>query len=101
MEENMLTSKQRSYLRSMANGMNSIFQLGKDGVSESFINQIDEALEARELIKITVLNNSEFSARQASDVICSMLECEGIQSIGSKIVLYRKSSRKPKIEFPS
>lgn len=97
----MLTSKQRSYLRSMANKMNSIFQLGKDGVSENFINQLDEALEARELIKITVLNNSEFSARQASDVICNMLKCEGIQSIGSKIVLYRKSSRKPKIEFPS
>lgn len=96
----MLTSKQRSFLRAKANSMDSIFQLGKGGVSENVINQIDEALESRELIKITVLSNSEFTARQASDVICSMLKCDGIQSIGSKMVLYRKSSRKPKIEFP-
>jgi len=100
MEGNMLTSKQRSFLRAKANNMDSIFQLGKGGVSENVINQIDEALESRELIKITVLSNSEFTARQASDVICSMLKCDGIQSIGSKMVLYRKSSRKPKIEFP-
>lgn len=101
MEESMLTSKQRSYLRSKANRMDSIFHLGKGGVSENFINQLDEALESRELIKITVLSNSEFSAREASDVICNMLKCEGIQSIGSKMVLYRKSRRKPKIEIPS
>lgn len=96
----MITSKQRSYLRSLANTMDPIFQLGKNGIEESFLRQIDEVLEARELIKIAVLNNSGLEAREASDAICEELGCEGIQAIGNKIVLYRKSSKKPKIELP-
>lgn len=96
----MITSKQRSYLRGMANTIISIFQLGKDGINDNFLKQIDEALEARELIKITVLNNSGYEAREALDSIVTKLQCEGIQAIGNKIVLYRKSSKKPKIELP-
>jgi RNA-binding protein len=96
----MITSKQRSFLRSLANNLDPIFQIGKGGLEESFIKQIDEALEARELIKINVLNNSGFGARDASDVLCSELDCEGIQAIGNKIVLYRRSEKKPKIELP-
>ena len=96
----MLTSKQRSYLRSLANTMKPIFQLGKNGIEEGFLKQIDDALEARELIKLTVLNNSGFEAREASDIICEELGCEGVQAIGNKIVLYRKSSKKPRIELP-
>ncbi len=96
----MITSKQRAYIRSLANGIEPIFQLGKNGIEEAFLKQIDDALEARELIKITVLNNSGYDTREASDIICEKLNCEGIQAIGSKIVLYRKSKKKPKIEFP-
>jgi RNA-binding protein len=96
----MITSKQRSYLRSLSNNLDPIFQIGKSGLEENFFRQIDEALEARELLKIKVLNNSGLNAREASDLLCSELRCEGIQAIGSKIVLYRKSEKKPKIELP-
>lgn len=96
----MISSKQRSYLRSLANTMDPIFHLGKNGIEESFLKQIDEALEARELIKISILNNSGLESREASDLICQELGCEGVQAIGNKVVLYRRSSKKPKIELP-
>lgn len=96
----MITSKQRSYLRGLANNIEPIFQLGKDGISDSFLKQVSDALEARELIKINVLQNSVYSAREASDSICSSIGCEGVQTIGSKFVLYKKSIKKPKIELP-
>jgi len=97
----MINSKQRSYLRSLANTMNSIFSIGKEGITDAFIKQVDDALEARELLKITVLNTSGYSAREASDIICEKLGCEGIQAIGNKFVLYRKSEDKPKIILPN
>lgn len=97
----MVTSKQRAYLRSLANSINPIFQLGKNGIEEAFLNQIESALEARELIKITVLENSGYDTREASDKICEAIGCEGVQVIGNKIVLYKKSLKKPKIELPS
>ena len=96
----MITSKQRSYLRGLANTMNPIFHIGKEGIEGNFLKQVDDALEVRELIKISVLNNSEYDAREASDEICEELGCEGVQSIGSKIVLYRKSKKNPNIELP-
>lgn len=96
----MITSKQRSFLRSLSNNLDPIFQLGKGGIEETFLRQLNEALEARELIKIKVLSNSGYDAREASDIICDAINCEGIQSIGSKIVLYKKSEKKPKIELP-
>ena len=95
----MITSKQRSYLRGLANKIPTIFQLGKEGINENFLKQIDDALEARELLKVNVLQNSGLEAREASDEICSKLKCEGIQAIGSKFVIYRKSKNKPKIEL--
>lgn len=96
----MITSKQRSYLRSLANNMNPIFQVGKEGIEDNFLKQVQDALEAREIIKISVLNNSGINAREASDMICEELGCEGIQAIGNKVVLYKRSSKKPKIELP-
>lgn len=96
----MITTKQRSYLRTMSNTMVPIFQVGKNGIEESFLTQVDQALEARELIKLKVLNNSGITAREASDILCEELGCEGIQAIGSKLVLYRASKKKPKIELP-
>lgn len=96
----MITSKQRSYLRSLANTMDPIFQIGKGGIEDNLLTQISEALEARELIKIKILNNSGFGAREASDIICENIGAEGIQAIGSKVVLYRRSEKKPRIELP-
>lgn len=96
----MITTKQRAYLRSLANGISPIFQLGKNGIEEPFLKQISEALEARELIKIKVLENSGYGTREASDVICKEIGCEGIQAIGSKIVLFKQSQKNPKIELP-
>lgn len=96
----MITSKQRAYLRSLAHGIDPIFHLGKNGIEEAFLKQIDDALEAREILKIAVLNNSGYETREASDFICEKLGCEGIQAIGNKMVLYRKSTKKPKIELP-
>lgn len=96
----MISSKQRSYLRGLANTIQPIFQVGKNGIDEAFLKQVEEALEARELIKIKVLNNSEYTAREASDEICEKLNCEGIQAIGNILVLYKKSKNKPKIELP-
>lgn len=96
----MITSKQRSYLRTLANPLQPIFQLGKAGVEENFLKQLNEALESRELIKIKVLNNSGITAREASDIICEAIGAEGVQTIGSKCVLYKRSLKKPKIELP-
>ena len=96
----MITGKERAYLRGLANNMDPIFQLGKNGIEETFLKQIEEALEARELIKIKVLENSGLNTREASNEICEKIGCEGIQAIGSKMVLYKKSSKKPKIEIP-
>ncbi|SHI02433.1 RNA-binding protein [Clostridium collagenovorans DSM 3089] len=95
----MITSKQRAQLRSLANGIDAIFQIGKNGVDETFLEQVSNALEKRELIKISVLNNSGLEAREASDMICEELGCEGVQAIGNKFVIYRKSSKKPVIEL--
>ena len=96
----MITGKQRAYLRGLANNMDPIFQLGKNGIEETFLKQIEEALEARELIKIKVLENSGLNTREASNEICEKIGCEGIQAIGSKMVLYKKTTKKPKIEIP-
>jgi RNA-binding protein len=96
----MLNSKQRSYLRSLAMKIQPIFQVGKNGIEDAFLKQVESALEARELIKISVLDNSEYSAREASDYISERLECDGVQAIGRKFVLYKKSKKNPKIELP-
>lgn len=95
----MINSRQRAYLRGLANSMQPIFQVGKNGVEETFLAQVKNALKKRELIKIKVLNNSDFTAREASEIICEEIHCEGIQAIGKTVVLYKKA-KKPKIELP-
>jgi len=97
----MITGKQRAFLRGLANDLSPIFQIGKNGVEENFIIQVKQALEARELIKIKVLENSGLESRETSDLICKAAKCEGVQAIGNKIVLYKKSKNKSKIELPT
>lgn len=96
----MLTGKQRAYLRKLGQSIDPIFQVGKNGIEEAFLKQVDEALEKREIIKIKVLENSGMDTREASDFICEKVGAEGIQSIGSKMVIFRQSKKKPVIEIP-
>lgn len=95
-----MTSKQRSYLRGLANGLNSIFQVGKGGISPELVVQVNDALEARELVKVHVLDNSDLSPREACSLLAEKTGAEGVQVIGSKFVLYKKSRENPKIELP-
>ena len=81
-----LTSKQRAALRGMANTMEPVFQIGKGEIDETLIKGVDDCIKARELIKLKVLENSEYDAREAADILC-------VQVIGRKFVLFRK---KPK-----
>lgn len=96
----MLTGKQRAFLKSMANTIDPIFQLGKNGVTESFIKQVEDALEAREILKIKVLNNSLLDATDVANQIAEEIDAEFVQSIGSKFVLYKESKENKKIELP-
>lgn len=87
----MLNSKQRAFLRGQANTMDPIVQVGKGGVGGNLIQQVDDALEARELLKGTVLNNSELNAREAAEELADACNAEVVQVIGSKFVLYRRN----------
>lgn len=97
----MLTGKQKRFLRSKAMTMDALYQIGKEGLGENFSRQIDDALEARELIKIKILQNSAEVAAAAGTALAEELGAELVQVIGRCIVLYRKSKNKPKIELPS
>ena len=87
----MLTSKQRAGLRKMAAMLDTIFQVGKGGVTDNMCEQISNALEARELIKLRVLDNSEYSAKEAAEEIAGRINADVVQVIGTRFVLYRES----------
>jgi RNA-binding protein len=95
----MITSKQRAALRCIANDLQALYQLGKNGLTDEFITQIDEALEAKEIIKIAVLNNAFFTAKEVLAVLSERLKCEPVSAVGSKIVIYRKSSDPKKVKI--
>lgn len=97
-----MTSKQRSYLKGLAMTMDSIFQIGKSSVTPELTAAIAEALEARELIKITVLKNCLDDGRSIAEVLAERTHSEVVQVIGKKIVLYKpaKDPTKRKIELP-
>lgn len=93
----MLNSRQRAQLRGMANSMDTIFQVGKGGINEQLIKQVGEALEARELIKLRVLETSPLSSREAADQIASATSSDVVQVIGSRFVLYKESNENKSI----
>ncbi len=95
----MITSKQRAYLRSLASSLDPIFQVGKGGISEEMVRQIANALEARELIKLRVLDNSGYTAREAAEAIADAIECDVVACVGTKFVLYKQSTKKKRIEL--
>ena len=91
-----LTSKQRAQLRGLAANMETILIVGKDGIGDNLIKQADDALEARELIKGRVLENSLLTAREAAEALAPVTRSEVVQVIGSKFVLYRQQPKKDK-----
>lgn len=95
----MITSKQRAYLRSLSSNLDTIFQIGKAGISEEICRQISNALEARELIKARVLENSGYTAKEAANEIAAVIGCEVVSCVGSKFVLYKESEKKKRIEI--
>ena len=94
-----MTSKQRAYLRKLATQIQPIFQVGKSEISDNMTEQISNALEARELIKIHVLDNSEYFPREAAEIIAEKTNSQVVTVIGSKIVLYRPSEKNPRIDL--
>lgn len=96
----MITSKQRAYLRSQANALTAIMQIGKGGISENLSKTISDALEARELIKLHVLENSGEDPYVLLQELAAELDAEPVAVVGRKIVLYRASEKHPTIELP-
>lgn len=90
----MLTGKQRSYLKALANSIDTIIQIGKGGVTDGVLKQIDDALNARELVKVSILQNSMLEAKTVANEVAKSLGAEFVQSIGSKFVLFRESKEK-------
>jgi len=96
-----LTSKQRAYLRGLANPLDTIGQIGKDGITQAVIDQVAQTLKARELIKMRVLETSMLTAREACEALCEALDAQPVQAIGSRFVMYKQSPQKPVIVLPA
>ena len=94
-----MTSKQRAYLRSLAVNLDTIMQIGKDGVSENLIKTVSDALEARELIKLSVLENCDCTPRESAEALADAVGADVVGVIGRKIILYRESKDNKKIEL--
>ena len=95
----MLNSKQRAYLRSLSQKLDTIFQIGKGGINDEIFLQVSNALEARELIKARVLENSGYTAKEAANEIAAAIDCDVVSCVGSKFVLYKESKKKKRIEL--
>lgn len=98
----MITSKQRAYLRKLANPISPIFQIGKGGITEELIVQLSNALEARELIKIHVLETAMLDVKTSINELAENLNAEPVQAIGSKMVIYKEARKQEnrKIQLP-
>ncbi len=95
-----MTTKQRAKLRAMCNTMEPVLHIGKDGISDNLVKQCWDALEARELIKVAVLNTAPFeSTRAACDALCERVHAEGVQTIGNRFCIYRQAREDSKIKL--
>ena len=94
-----MTGKQRASLRKIAATLQPIFQIGKQGVTENLMKQLDDALEAREIIKITILETAGENTKELCNEIARELGAEPVQAIGSKFTIYRRSEKNPRIEL--
>ncbi len=96
-----MTSKQRAYLRGLANTIDPIFQIGKNGLTDVLIQQLDDALEARELIKITVLETAPENVKDLGNKISERTNSIFVQAVGNKITLFRQKKKNSKINLPN
>lgn len=97
----MITTKQRAELKGMASLIQPAFQIGKGGVNDAHVAQIDDYLRVHELVKIKVLDNSMYTAREAAEEIAEKISAEVVQVIGSKAVLYKRNEKQPVIKLKS
>ena len=95
----MITSKQRAKLRGIANTTDTILQVGKSGIGDTLVTQVQDALRAREIVKMKVLENSIYTAREAATELAEKTGADIVQCIGSKFVLYKRNNKEPKIEI--
>lgn len=96
----MLTGKQKSFLRSKAHHLQPLFQIGKNGLTESVIVQIEEALEAKELLKVSILQNCGEDKKEIAEKLSQREGMNIVQIIGNTLVLYKESEEKKQIELP-
>ncbi|KZZ86004.1 MULTISPECIES: ribosome assembly RNA-binding protein YhbY [Bacillaceae] len=97
----MLTGKQKRFLRAEAHHLNPIFQVGKGGVNDNMIKQIEEALEGRELLKVSILQNCDEDKDEVADRLSRGARAELVQVIGNTIVLYKESRENKQIKLPN
>ena len=95
----MLSSKQRAKLKSIAVNIDALYQMGKNDIEDNYIIQVNKALDAKEIIKIKVLDNALYTANEAGQLLAEATDSEVVQTIGSKVVLYRKSRKKENREL--
>ncbi|WP_432664245.1 ribosome assembly RNA-binding protein YhbY [Wukongibacter baidiensis] len=96
----MITSKQRSYLKGIAHNMDPIVHMGKEGITEGFLKQLDDILEARELIKVNIQKSSILDTKEAANEVARLTKAEFVQAIGRKFVIYREAKEDPQIVLP-
>ena len=94
-----MTTKQRAALRSMGQTMEPVLQIGKDGISDNTVKQCWDALEARELIKVSLLKTCPYTAREACDELCERVHAEPVQVIGRRFVIYGQARENSKIKL--
>ena len=95
----MINTKQRAVLRAMANQLEPIIHIGKAGITDHLVTQVDDALSEREFIKGTVQENAEYTAKEALHILSERVCAEPVQAIGRKFVLYRRNHEKPRIQL--
>lgn len=95
----MISAKQRSYLKSLANPMKPLVQIGKDGINDGVIAQINEILDAHELVKISILESAVLNAKETAVEVCRICRAEFVQAIGNRFTIYRKNHDAPKLDI--
>ncbi len=97
----MITTKQRAYLRGLANKCEVVLQIGKGGITEQTVKQLDDVIEARELVKVQCLETSMISPREAAQELAEICKTDIVQVIGTKFILYRSRKKEPTIVLPA
>lgn len=96
----MITTKQRAYLRGLANSLDPVFQVGKGGIVPNLVEQVKDALAAREIIKMSVLETSPVTAREAAQQLADSARADVVQVIGNRFTLYKRNEQDPAIILP-